>query len=305
MRLAVDKHTDLAKHLLRQLAGNLGQNLVDEILGAVQTDEAGVAAQRKRVEALRAKLAGVNSPEARKLELLADYLVKKSVWAVGGDGWAYDIGYGGLDHVLAQGRDVNLLVLDTEVYSNTGGQQSKATPMGAAAKFAMAGKEVPKKDLGMLAMTYGSVYVAHVAFGAKDSQTVRAFEEADSYPGTSIIIAYSHCIAHGYDLAYGCEQQKLAVESGVWPLYRWDPRRLAAGESPLKLDSAAGKVDVGQYVRNETRFRMVEQQDPKRFAMLLERQKREVTNRFAAYEHLAKLLIPAAPEAKADEPKDN
>jgi pyruvate-ferredoxin/flavodoxin oxidoreductase len=305
MRLAVDKHTDLAKHLLQQLAGKVGESLVAEILGADQTDEAGVAAQRKRVEALRAKLAGVKSPEARKLELLADYLVKKSVWAVGGDGWAYDIGYGGLDHVLAQGRDVNLLVLDTEVYSNTGGQQSKATPMGAAAKFAMAGKEVPKKDLGMLAMTYGNVYVAHVAFGAKDSQTVRAFEEADSYPGTSIIIAYSHCIAHGYDLAYGCEQQKLAVDSGVWPLYRWDPRRIAAGESPLKLDSAPGKVDVGQYVRNETRFRMVEQQDPKRFAMLLERQKREVTNRFAAYEHLAKLMIPSGAKSETGEPKEN
>jgi pyruvate-ferredoxin/flavodoxin oxidoreductase len=293
MRLAVDKHTDLAHHLLRQLAADVGESLVDEILTAGQGDEAGVAAQRKRVDALRAKLAGVKSPEGRKLAMLADYLVKKSIWAVGGDGWAYDIGYGGLDHVLAQGRNVNLLVLDTEVYSNTGGQQSKATPMGAAAKFAMAGKETPKKDLGMLAMTYGNVYVARVAFGAKDSQTVRAFVEADSYPGTSIIVAYSHCIAHGYDLAYGCEQQKLAVESGVWPLYRWDPRRIATGESPLKLDSAPGKVEVGQYERNETRFRMVERMDPKRFAMLLERQKREVTNRFAAYEHLAKLAMPA------------
>jgi len=247
----------------------------------------------------------VKSAEASKLETIADYLVRKSVWAVGGDGWAYDIGYGGLDHVLAQGRDVNLLVLDTEVYSNTGGQQSKATPLGAAAKFAMAGKEVPKKDLGMLAMTYGNVYVARVAFGAKDSQTVRAFEEADSYNGTSIIIAYSHCIAHGYDLAYGCEQQKLAVESGVWPLYRWDPRRIPVGESPLKLDSAPGKVDVAQYVRNETRFRMVEQQDPKRFAMLLERQKRYVANRFAAYEHLAKLMMPVHTGATTDEKKEN
>jgi pyruvate-ferredoxin/flavodoxin oxidoreductase len=305
IRLAVDKHNDLAHHLLRQLAGSVGQNLVDEILGAGQADEAGVAAQRKRVEALRAKLAGVKAPEARKLEALADYLVKKSVWAVGGDGWAYDIGYGGLDHVLAQGRDVNLLVLDTEVYSNTGGQQSKATPLGAAAKFAMAGKEVPKKDLGMLAMTYGNVYVARVAFGAKDSQTVRAFEEADSYSGTSIIIAYSHCIAHGYDLAYGCEQQKLAVESGVWPLYRWDPRRIPVGESPLRLDSTPGKVDVGQYVRNETRFRMVEQQDKKRFEMLLERQKRYVANRFAAYEHLAKLMMPVRAEATTEENKEN
>jgi pyruvate-ferredoxin/flavodoxin oxidoreductase len=293
MRLAVDKQTDLAQHLLRSLAGKVGGSLADEILGAGQDDEAGIAAQRKRIEALRAKLAAVKTPEARQLEKIADYLVKKSVWAVGGDGWAYDIGYGGLDHVLAQGRNVNLLVLDTEVYSNTGGQQSKATPMGAAAKFAMAGKAVPKKDLGMLAMTYGNVYVARVAFGAKDSQTVRAFQEADSYPGTSIIVAYSHCIAHGYDLAYGCEQQKLAVESGVWPLYRWDPRRIDTGESPLKLDSAPGKVDVAQYVRNETRFRMVERMDPKRFAMLLAAQKREVANRFLAYEHLAKLAMPA------------
>jgi pyruvate-ferredoxin/flavodoxin oxidoreductase len=296
MRLAVDKHTDLAHHLLHTLAAEIGESLVDEILTADQSDEAGVAAQRRRVEALRAKLAGMKSAEARKLDAVADYLVKKSIWAVGGDGWAYDIGYGGLDHVLAQGRNVNLLVLDTEVYSNTGGQQSKATPMGAAAKFAMAGKGTAKKDLSMLAMTYGNVYVARVAFGAKDNQTVRAFLEADSYAGTSIIVAYSHCIAHGYDLAYGAEQQKLAVESGMWPLYRWDPRRIATGESPLKLDSAPGKVDVGQYMRNETRFRMVERMDPKRFAMLLERQKREVTNRFAAYEHLAKLAMPARSE---------
>ncbi len=292
MRLAVDKQTDLAQHLLRQLSGELGDTLVSDILTADQSDEAGVAAQRGRIEALRKKLGAVKTADARKLERLADYLVRKSVWAVGGDGWAYDIGYGGLDHVLAQGRNVNLLVLDTEVYSNTGGQQSKATPMGAAAKFAMAGKEVPKKDLGMLAMTYGNVYVARVAFGAKDSQTVRAFLEADSYHGTSIIVAYSHCIAHGYDLAYGCEQQKLAVDSGVWPLYRWDPRRIDAGESPLKLDSAPGKSEVAQYVRNETRFRMVERTDPKRFAMLLEKQRREVANRFAAYEHLAKLAMP-------------
>jgi len=224
------------------------------------------------------------------------------VWAIGGDGWAYDIGYGGLDHVLAQGRDVNLLVLDTEVYSNTGGQQSKATPMGAAAKFAMAGKDVAKKDLGMIAMTYGNVYVAKVAFGAKDAQTVRAFQEADSYHGTSIIIAYSHCIAHGFDLANGAEQQKLAVDSGSWPLYRWDPRRIALGESPLKMDSAPGKTDLGKYMRNETRFRMVEQQDPKRFAMLLEKAQIALSNRFVAYEHLAKLAIPVRQEAETPAP---
>jgi pyruvate-ferredoxin/flavodoxin oxidoreductase len=299
MRLSIDKHTDLARHELTKLADTVGGTLAKEILEAEQSDEAGVAKQRARVVELRKKLAGIKTAEARRLEFLADYLVKKSVWAVGGDGWAYDIGYGGLDHVLAQGRDVNLLVLDTEVYSNTGGQQSKATPMGAAAKFAMAGKGVPKKDLGMLAMTYGNVYVARVAFGAKDAQTVRAFQEADSYPGTSIIIAYSHCIAHGYDMALGCEQQKLAVDSGMWPLYRWDPRRIPLGESPLKLDSAPGKVDIGKYMSNETRFRMVEQMHPKRFEMLLERSRREVHNRFLAYEHLAKLAMPSAQAQQA------
>ncbi|MFI5143921.1 MAG: thiamine pyrophosphate-dependent enzyme, partial [Thermoanaerobaculales bacterium] len=261
-------------------------------LKADQSTEAGLAAQRKRVAALKAKLAAIKTPEAGRLALLADYLVKKSVWAVGGDGWAYDIGYGGLDHVLAQHRDINVLVLDTEVYSNTGGQQSKATPLGAAAKFAMAGKSTPKKDLGMLAMGYGHVFVAHVAFGAKDSQTVRAFLEADSYPGPSLVIAYSHCIAHGYDLANGCEQQRLAVESGYWPLYRFDPRRIALGESPLKLDSGAPKIDLGLYVRNETRYRMVEQANPDRFKHLLAAAQREVTNRFAVYEQLAKVTMP-------------
>jgi len=299
MRLSVDKHTDLARYLLQTLASQVGENLAKEILEADQSDEAGIAAQRARIEALRRKLAAIKAIDARRLDLLADYLVKKSVWAVGGDGWAYDIGYGGLDHVLAQGRDVNLLVLDTEVYSNTGGQASKATPMGAAAKFAMAGKGVPKKDLGMIAMTYGNVYVARVAFGAKDTQTVRAFVEADSYPGTSIIVAYSHCIAHGYDLAYGCEQQKLAVDTGAWPLYRWDPRRIATGESPLKLDSAPGKAKLSEYVHNETRFRMVEQLYPKRFAELMARSEIEVRNRFIAYEHLAKLAMPAEVPAPA------
>jgi pyruvate-ferredoxin/flavodoxin oxidoreductase len=303
-RLSIDKHADLAAMLLREMAGQIGDTLVGELLAADQGSEAGINAQRRRVQALRAKLAEIGSAEARRLDLVADYLVKKSVWGVGGDGWAYDIGYGGLDHVLAQGRDVNLLVLDTEVYSNTGGQASKATPMGAAAKFAMAGKSVGKKDLGMIAMTYGDVYVARVAFGAKDTQTVRAFQEADSYPGTSLIIAYSHCIAHGYDLAYGCEQQKLAVETGTWPLYRWDPRRIALGESPLKMDSAPGKVPLGKYMRNETRFRMVEQQDPKRFAQLLERAQIALNNRFVAYEHLAKLAMPKPAAGDTEAPAE-
>jgi pyruvate-ferredoxin/flavodoxin oxidoreductase len=300
-RLSIDKQADLARQLLRQLAAKLGDTLVDGLFHADQSDERGINAQRQRVAALRKKLAGIKGADASRLELIADYLVKKSVWAVGGDGWAYDIGYGGLDHVLAQGRDVNLLVLDTEVYSNTGGQASKATPMGAAAKFAMAGKSTPKKDLGMIAMTYGNVYVARVAFGAKDNQTVRAFQEADSYPGTSIIIAYSHCIAHGYDLAYGADQQKLAVDTGYWPLYRWDPRRIALGESPLKMDSAPGKVALETYVRNETRYRMVEQLYPANFRSLMAKAKREVSNRFIAYEHLAKLAMPKVEPAAGEE----
>jgi glutamate N-acetyltransferase/amino-acid acetyltransferase len=231
-----------------------------------------------------------------KEKRLADYLVRKSVWIIGGDGWAYDIGYGGLDHVLAMGRDVNILVLDTEVYSNTGGQQSKATPLGASAKFAMAGKSTPKKDLGMMAMAYGHAYVARVAFGSKDVQTVKAFIEADSYPGPSIIIAYSHCIAHGYDLAYGLEQQKLAVDSGCWPLYRFDPRRITKGESPLVLDSAPPKVDLAKYINNETRFRVVQQLDPERFKMLLAHAQQEVVARFSVYEHLSKLAMPKSHE---------
>jgi pyruvate-ferredoxin/flavodoxin oxidoreductase len=212
---------------------------------------------------------------------------------VGGDGWAYDIGFGGLDHVLSTGRDVNVLVLDTEVYSNTGGQQSKATPLGAAAKFASAGKETAKKDLGMMAMGYGNVFVARVAFGAKDAQTVQAFVEAEAYPGPSLIIAYSHCIAHGYDMAYGAEQQKLAVGSGVWPLYRFDPRRIAQGEPPLKLDSAAPKASVKEYMRNETRFRMVENQDPERFKRFVAAAERDAVRRYSVYQQLAGLTIPS------------
>ena len=292
MRLAIDKHNEQARELLVQVAAQVGDVLVDGILKAPQGDEAALVAQRQRVLALRAKLATLDLPAAKRLELLADYLVRKSVWIVGGDGWAYDIGFGGLDHVLAMGRNVNILVLDTEVYSNTGGQQSKATPLGAAAKFASAGKATPKKDLGMIAMTYGNVYVARLAFGAKDLQTTRALLEADSYPGPSLLIAYSHCIAHGYDLAYGAEQQKLAVSSGYWPLYRFDPRRVANGESPLQLDSAEPKTSVKDFARNETRFRMVEQQDPERFRQLMAAEQQEVSSRFKIYEQLAKLIVP-------------
>ncbi len=305
-RLAIDKHKEQAEELLQALAGPLGDRLVEEILSADQVDEAGIAAQRERVAALKEKLASIPGEEARRLEQLADYLVKKSVWILGGDGWAYDIGYGGLDHVLASGRDVNVLVLDTQVYSNTGGQASKATPLGAAAKFAMAGKSLPKKDLGMMAMTYGNVYVAQIALGARDNQTVHAFVEADSYPGPSLIIAYSHCIAHGYDLSLGLEQQKLAVGAGAWTLYRFDPRRAEAGEPPLKLDSQAPKIPAQKYMLNETRFRMVEKVDPKRFQMLLEAAQEADTRRFSTYQQLAQMRVPVADadgdsEEKSDE----
>jgi len=286
-RLAIDQQTRQAQELLRGLAGEVGQVLVDELLKDRQNDESALAAQRARVAALRKQLRGSLRPEARRLELLADYLVRKSVWIVGGDGWAYDIGYGGLDHVLASGRDVNVLVMDTEVYSNTGGQQSKATPTGAAAKFAAAGKSIAKKDLGLLAMSYGSVYVAQVAFGANDAQTVKTFVEAEAYPGPSLIIAFSHCIAHGYDLANGAAQQKLAVDTGYWPLYRYDPRRHGPGESPLHVDSAAPRGKVTDYARNETRFRMVEQQDPVRFKELMRLLQNKSEERRALYDHMA------------------
>jgi pyruvate-ferredoxin/flavodoxin oxidoreductase len=266
------------------------------VLGADQSTDAGIAAQRERIEALTRALAAGAEPEARRLFTLADALVRKSVWLMGGDGWAYDIGFGGLDHVLASGRDVNVLVLDTEVYSNTGGQQSKATPLGAAAKFATAGKGSGKKDLGLIAMSYGGVYVARIAFGAKDQQTVRAFVEAEAYPGPSLIIAYSPCIAHGYDLALGAEQQRLAVDAGVWPLYRFDPRRMERGEPPLHLDCAAPKIKVSQYTRGEQRFRMAEKIDPARFKRLLEEQERHAARQFAIYEQLAGLKVAADPE---------
>ena len=294
-RLAADKHEQQARELLQRLP--LPPPLVQALLASESSGEAGIAAQRARVAELKALLPALPGPEAARLLLLADALVKKSVWIVGGDGWAYDIGYGGLDHVLALGRKVNLLVVDTEVYSNTGGQASKATPLGAAAKFAVAGKARPKKDLGMLAMSYGNVYVARVAFGAKDAQTLRAFQEADSFPGSSLIIAYSQCIAHGYDLAQGVEQQKLAVETGYWPLYRYDPRRAVNGESAFKLDSAAPKGDLAAYMGNELRFRMTESQDPQRYQALVQLARDNIQERFRLYQHLEQGAGAPAPRA--------
>jgi pyruvate-ferredoxin/flavodoxin oxidoreductase len=288
-RLAIDQTRERAVRLLKDLAGEVSDALVDELLTAPQDDEIGIADQRRRVETLRTKLDGIKSPEAGELDHLADYLVRKSVWGVGGDGWAYDIGYGGLDHVLAMDRDVNLLVLDTGVYSNTGGQASKATPMGATAKFAMGGKEIQRKDLGLMAMAYGHVYVAQIAVGFKDTQTVRAFLEADSYRGPSIIIAYSHCIAHGYDLADGLDHQKLAVTCGAWPVYRFDPRRTAVGENPLKLDSKAPETSFQDWALKETRFRMLLKSNPERAKELLAEAQRSVQARYDVYSQLAGL----------------
>jgi pyruvate-ferredoxin/flavodoxin oxidoreductase len=293
MRLAVDKQNEQARELVGRMGTLLGDQLAKELLEADQSDEAGIEKQRERVAALKAKLAGRGDIESRWLLGIADSLVKKSVWIVGGDGWAYDIGYGGLDHVIASGRDVNILVLDTEVYSNTGGQASKATPMGAAAKFAMAGKTLPKKDLAMLAMSYGHPYVARIAMGAKDAQSVAALKEADSYPGTSVVIAYSHCIAHGYEMSEALNQQEKAVDSGYWPLFRYDPRRVAQGESPLKLDSAAPKIDLARFVESETRFRQVEQANPEGFKKMLDQAQKNVKEKYALYEQLARAMNPA------------
>jgi pyruvate-ferredoxin/flavodoxin oxidoreductase len=300
-RLALDAHVATARRLLQALAPQVGDGLATGILEADQTSEAGIAEQRRRVESLRQRLAGIATAEARRLETLADYLVKKSVWLVGGDGWAYDIGYGGLDHVLANRRDVNILVMDTEVYSNTGGQQSKATPLGAAAKFAAAGKPIGKKDLGLLANMYGHVYVAKVAFGAKMAQTAQAFLEAESYAGPSLIIAYSHCIAHGYDMANGAAQQKLAVDTGVWPLYRFDPRRLVKGEPPLKLDYGPPKGRVADYLRNESRFRTVERADPALYKTFVAESQAAAQRRYAVYQQLAGITVPVIQPAD-DEP---
>jgi len=287
MRLTLDKQQEYARELLPQFSDALGENLVTEILEADQTTEAGIAAQRERVELLKQGISGSDDPLSKDLLSLADVLVKKSVWIVGGDGWAYDIGYGGLDHVLAMGRNVNILVLDTEVYSNTGGQASKATPRAAVAKFAAKGKGLPKKDLGMIAMSYGYVYVAKIAMGASDQQTLRAFMEADAYDGPSMIIAYSHCIAHGYDLVKGLEQQKLAVQSGFWPLFRYNPDLVKEGKNPLLIDSKKPTISFSDYAYNETRYRMLLQSDKKRAEALMKQAEEDVDSRWELYQQMA------------------
>ncbi|CAG1001218.1 pyruvate-ferredoxin/flavodoxin oxidoreductase [Anaerolineales bacterium] len=287
MRLTIDKQNEYARELLSQFEKELGADLVKAILNADQSAEAGIGEQRERVATLKAKLAKSSDNRAKDLVSVADSLVKKSVWIMGGDGWAYDIGYGGLDHVLASGRNVNVLVLDTEVYSNTGGQASKATPRGAVAKFAMGGKGIGKKDLGLIAMAYGYVYVAQIAMGANDQQTLRAILEAESYDGPSLIIAYSHCIAHGYDLAKGLDQQKLAVQSGHWPMYRYDPRMTVEGKNPLVIDSKEPSVPMSEYAYNETRYKMLTQMDETRAEDLMKKAQHDAKARWDFYHQMA------------------
>jgi len=286
-RLSIDKHFEMATEYVVALKDKLDPSLVEGLLNADQKEEPGVFAQRERVVTLKAALKSIDSSAARMLETLADYLVKKSVWIVGGDGWAYDIGYGGLDHVLASGKNVNIIVLDTEVYSNTGGQMSKSTPMGAVAKFAAGGKRNGKKDLGLIAMSYGNVYVAKIAMGASDVQTIKAIQEAEKYDGPSLILAYSHCIAHGYNLKYGMQQQKLAVDSGHWQLFRYNPDLALEQKNPFQLDSKAPKIRLEEYIYNETRYKMLTKMNPTVARELLDRSQSDIKARWKHYETLA------------------
>jgi pyruvate-ferredoxin/flavodoxin oxidoreductase len=290
IRLSQDKHAEYARELVKRLADTIGPELATELCEADQSNEAGICKQRERVELLKNLLRmSRDNRDVRELEILADSLVKRNVWIVGGDGWAYDIGYGGLDHVLASGENVNILVLDSEVYSNTGGQTSKATPRGAVARFSAGGKSSPKKDLALLAMTYGNVYVARVAMGAGDMQTLKAFNEAEAYKGPSLIIAYATCIAHGIDLKNGLTQQKLAVQSGHWPLFRFDPRRTAEGKNPMQLDSKPPSVLLEDYIYNETRYSMLRQSHPVEAKKLLEEARADVAARWKMYETWASM----------------
>ncbi|HTI56265.1 MAG TPA: thiamine pyrophosphate-dependent enzyme, partial [Verrucomicrobiae bacterium] len=289
MRVALDRQASYARELVRRLGPRLG-DIGPALLEADQSSDAGIEVQRERVVQLRKALEGVVTPEARELRSVADALVQRTVWIVGGDGWAYDIGFGGLDHVLASGQNVNVLVLDTEVYSNTGGQMSKATPRAAVAKFASGGKPTAKKDLALMAMAYGDVYVARVAMGGSDAQTLRAFREAEAYPGPSLVIAYSHCIAHGYDLRHGMDQQKAAVQSGHWPLFRYHPTPARDGGPVLQLDSKAPSLPLQEYAYNETRYTMLAHSDPEGARRLLERAQEDALARWRLYERWAAVL---------------
>ena len=287
LRVSVDKQKQFARELLKKLATQVGEELANHVLRAEQADEADIYEQRERVGDLKQKLMTLKEEDAPRLLAVADSLVRKSVWILGGDGWGYDIGYGGLDHVLASGQNIKVLLLDTEVYSNTGGQCSKATPRGAVAKFAAAGKPAPKKDLGLIAMTYGNIYVASVAMGAKDEHTLKSFLEAEAYDGPALIIAYSHCIAHGITMTTAMQNQKVAVQTGQWLLYRYDPRKTATGENPLHLDSAPPKSRVSDYLNLENRFKMLTKTHPDRARALYEQAQLDVDTRWQLYQHLA------------------
>ena len=289
MRFSIDQQTATAKALLEGLKSELG-DVAEKIMSNPQKTDAEIDAQRENVKALRAKLAGMNSKEAKELDNLADYLIKKSVWILGGDGWAYDIGFGGLDHAIASGKNVNILVMDTGVYSNTGGQQSKATPMGASAKFATAGKALPKKDLAMIAMSYGNVYVAQVSMGANDMQVIKAMNEAEAFDGPSIIIAYSHCIAQGFNLIDGLTHQKEAVDTGSWPLYRYNPDNVKEGKAPLMLDSKAPSKPLSDYMSSETRFQVVKKANPERYETLLNKAQENVNEKRSLLEHMSQYV---------------
>ena len=294
MRLAADQLMLYAKMLVKEMASGIGGDLAEALITADQRPEAGIRAQRERVAELRDRLARCDHPRAAELESVAEWLIRRSVWIIGGDGWAYDIGYGGLDHVLALSHDVNILVLDTEVYSNTGGQTSKATPVGAVARFSAGGKATAKKDLARIASDYSHVYVATVAYGAKDVHTLKVFHEAEAYAGPSLIVAYSPCIAHGVDMLYNQRQQDMAVKSGHWPLFRHDPRLEAAGANPFKLDSAAPSQPMQAFMDSETRFAMLARIHPEVAGQLAAEAQREADQRYRAYAELA--ARPAAPK---------
>lgn len=293
MRLSIDKKKEQAMELVQQLESLIGKEFAEQLLNASQKDEADIYEQRQRVEKLKEILTQQSSSTSDLLLSLADYLVKKSVWIIGGDGWAYDIGYGGLDHILASGKKVNILVLDTEVYSNTGGQTSKSTGLGAVAKFSAAGKTTGKKDLAMMAINYGNVYVAKIAMGGNDTQTLKAFLEAEAYEGPSLIIAYSHCIAHGIDMQKGLEHQKMAVESGYWPIFRYHPNRVQEGKNPFQLDCKPPRLKLQEFAYRENRYRMLTQSHPEEAKQLMERAQQEVLERWKLYEYLAAYNEPA------------
>ncbi|MES9843770.1 MAG: thiamine pyrophosphate-dependent enzyme, partial [Candidatus Sedimenticola sp. 6PFRAG5] len=287
MRITADNHMDMAKDLLQELSPWVGEEKVDEIVHSEQRVGEELRQQRKRVDDVKAMLPKIDDPRARNLESVVDHLLRRSVWLVGGDGWAYDIGSAGLDHALASGRDINVLVLDTEVYSNTGGQMSKSTPTAASAKFASAGKRIGKKDLAMQAISYGNVYVARVAMGANPQQTLEAMREAEAYKGPSLILAYSPCIAHGYDLQQGLRQQDMAVASGYWPLIRFNPERRAAGERPFVLDSPRPRISLKEYAYNEARYNVLLRTNPDEASHLMNVAQELVNLRWETYEHMA------------------